>query len=120
MSDQNDDLSRVFPESITALVPQTDAYSGLIVHNGERSMHLRDYWRVIQNHRKAVLWTVGVWMFLATLQSLVTPNFYVAKTRVEIDPETTVAAARTTSHSLPLGLSSGFASLSGRQECSSS
>ena len=88
MSDQNDDLSRVFPESITALVPQTDAYSGLIVHNGERSMHLRDYWRVVQNHRKAVLWTVGVWMFLATLQSLVTPNFYVAKTRVEIDPET--------------------------------
>jgi hypothetical protein len=62
MSDQNDDLSRVFPESITALVPQTDAYSGLIVHNGERSMHLRDYWRVIQNHRKAVPWTVRAWL----------------------------------------------------------
>lgn len=88
MPDQNEDPSRVLPESITALVPQTDAYSGLIIRNGERSMHLRDYWRVIQNHRKAVLWIVGVWMLLATLQSLFTPDFYVAKTRVEIDPET--------------------------------
>ena len=88
MSDQNENFGHALPESITALVPHTDGRSALIIRNGERSMHLRDYWRVIQNHRKAVLWTVGIWMFLATLQSLFTPDFYVAKTRVEIDPET--------------------------------
>jgi len=88
MPDQNEDLSHVLPESITALVPQTGVRSGLIIRNVERSMHLRDYWRVIQNHRKAVLCIVAGWMFLATLQSLFTPDFYVATTRVEIDPET--------------------------------
>lgn len=88
MSEQNENFGHVLPESITALVPHTDAYSGLIIRNGERSMHLRDYGRIVLNHRKAVLWIVGVWMFLATFQSLFTPNYYVAKTRVEIDPET--------------------------------
>jgi polysaccharide biosynthesis transport protein len=88
MSERNENVGHALPESVNALVPQTDAYPGLVLRNGERSMHLLDYWHIIQNHRKVVFWIVGVWMFLATFQSLFTPNFYVGKTRVEVDPET--------------------------------
>jgi polysaccharide biosynthesis transport protein len=90
MPDPREDLNHVLPERVTALVPQPDGYAGFATKNGVRSMHLRDYWRVIQNHRKTVVWIVGVWMFLATLQILFTPDFYTARTKVEVDPESPV------------------------------
>jgi polysaccharide biosynthesis transport protein len=88
MPDPRENLNHLLPESVTALVPQTpDGYSGISAKGGLPSMHLRDYWRMILNHRRVIAWIVGVWMFLATLQMLFTPNFYVAKTTVEVDPE---------------------------------
>lgn len=88
MPDPRENLNHLLPESVTALVSQTpEGYSGIRAKNGVPSMHLRDYWRMILNHRKVMAWIVGVWMFLATLQMLFTPDFYVAKTTVQVDPE---------------------------------
>ena len=87
MPDQPENLTHVLPERVTALLPQTNGHLGFAAKNGERSMHLRDCWRIVRNHKRPVLWILGIVMFLATLQSLFTPDYYVARTRVQVDPE---------------------------------
>jgi len=52
----------------------------------QRDVRLRDYWRITQNHGKKVLAIIGFSMFIGCAMLLLSPDYYRATARVEVNP----------------------------------